>query len=86
MRQYTKEWLQELCQNSYSYAEVLQKAGRKQGGGTQATLKKKIAERSDKKVKYINLHSCYIIMISKYRAVTCSLIFICNYRYNSKYK
>lgn len=44
MRQYTKEWLQELCQSSYSYAEVLQKAGRKQGGGTQATLKKKIAE------------------------------------------
>ena len=44
MRQYTKEWLQELCENSYSYAEVLTKAGRKQGGGTQATLKKKIAE------------------------------------------
>lgn len=44
MRQYTKEWLQELCQNSYSYAEVLQKAGRKQGGGSQETLKRKIAE------------------------------------------
>ena len=44
MRQYTKEWLQELCQDSYSYAEVLQKAGRKQGGGTQATLRKKIEE------------------------------------------
>ena len=44
MRQYTKEWLQELCQNSYSYAEVLNKAGRKQGGGAQQTLKKKIAE------------------------------------------
>ena len=44
MRQYTKEWLQELCQNSYSYAEVLNKAGRKQGGGAQQTLKKKIVE------------------------------------------
>lgn len=44
MRQYTKEWLEELCQDSYSYAEVLRKAGRKQGGGTQATLRKKIAE------------------------------------------
>ena len=43
-RQYTKEWLEELCKDSYSYAEVLTKAGRKQGGGTQATLKKKIAE------------------------------------------
>lgn len=42
MRQYSKEWLQELCKNSYSYAEVLQKAGRKQGGGTQQTLKSKI--------------------------------------------
>lgn len=44
MRQYTKEWLEELCKNSYSYAEVLRKAGRKQGGGTQATLRKKIEE------------------------------------------
>lgn len=44
MRQYTKEWLSELCKESYSYAEVLRKAGRKQGGGTQATLKKKIVE------------------------------------------
>ena len=44
MRQYTKEWLQELCENSYSYAEVLTKAGRKNGGGSQATLKKKISE------------------------------------------
>ena len=44
MRQYSKEWLQELCLNSYSYAEVLEKAGRKQGGGAQQTLKKKIAE------------------------------------------
>ena len=44
MRKYTKEWLTELCKDSYSYAEVLKKAGRKQGGGTQATLKKKIKE------------------------------------------
>ena len=44
MRNYTKDWLQELCKDSYSYAEVLRKAGRKQGGGTQATLRKKIEE------------------------------------------
>jgi predicted RNA-binding Zn-ribbon protein involved in translation (DUF1610 family) len=44
MRKYDKEWLQSLCKDSYSYAEVLEKAGRKQGGGSQATLKKKIEE------------------------------------------
>lgn len=44
MRQYTKEWLQELCQDSYSYAEVLTKAGRKLGGGSQETLRNKIKE------------------------------------------
>ena len=44
MKKYTKEWLEKLCKESYSYAEVLRKAGRKQGGGTQATLKKKIEE------------------------------------------
>ena len=44
MRKYDKEWLEELCADSYSYAEVLRKAGRKQGGGAQATLKKKIEE------------------------------------------
>lgn len=44
MQKYTKEWLEELCKDSYSYAEVLKKAGRKQGGGTQATLRKKIQE------------------------------------------
>lgn len=44
MQKYTKEWLCELCKDSYSYAEVLRKAGRKQGGGTQQTLKKKIDE------------------------------------------
>lgn len=44
LQRYTKEWLEELCKNSYSYAEVLRKAGRKQAGGSQATLKKKIEE------------------------------------------
>jgi hypothetical protein len=44
MQKYTKEWLQELCSSSYSYAEVLRKAGRKVSGGAQQTLKKKIEE------------------------------------------
>lgn len=44
LRPYTKQWLQELCAESYSLAQVLRKAGRKQGGGTQTTLKKKIQE------------------------------------------
>ena len=44
LQKYTKEWLEELCKNSYSLAEVLRKAGRKPGGGSQATLKKKIEE------------------------------------------
>ena len=44
MKQYTKEWLQELCQSSYSYAEVLTKAGRRQGGGSQQILRNKIVE------------------------------------------
>lgn len=44
MQKYTKEWLEELCATSFSYAEVLRKAGRKQGGGNQETLKKKIRE------------------------------------------
>ena len=44
LQKYTKEWLEELCSNSYSLAEVLQKAGRKQGGGAQTTLKNKIEE------------------------------------------
>lgn len=44
MQRYTKEWLKELCAESFSYAEVLRKAGRKQGGGAQDTLKRKIAE------------------------------------------
>lgn len=44
MRSYTKEWLEELCASSYSYSEVLRKAGRKPGGGSNETLKKKILE------------------------------------------
>ena len=44
MKPYTKEWLIELCANSYSYSEVLQKAGRKPGGGNNEILKKKILE------------------------------------------
>ena len=44
LRKYDKEWLEELCKDSYSLAEVLRKAGRKQAGGNQDTLKKKIAE------------------------------------------
>lgn len=44
LQKYTKEWLEELCKDSYSYAEVLRKAGRKQAGGNQSTLKKKIEE------------------------------------------
>jgi len=44
LQKYTKEWLEELCAESYSLAEVLKKAGRKPGGGNQETLKKKIAE------------------------------------------
>ena len=44
IQKYTKEWLEELCKDSFSLAEVLKKAGRKQGGGSQETLKKKIQE------------------------------------------
>ena len=44
VRPYNKQWLEELCANSYSYAEVLKKAGRKQSGGNQENLKKKICE------------------------------------------
>lgn len=44
MRKYTKEWLEELCKDSVSYAEVLKKAGRKIAGGNQTHLKKKIEE------------------------------------------
>lgn len=44
MQIYTKEWLEELCAESFSYAEVLRKAGRKQSGGARDTLKRKIIE------------------------------------------
>ena len=44
LRPYTKEWLEQLCADSFSLAQVLRKAGRKQAGGNQATLKKKIQE------------------------------------------
>jgi len=44
MQKYNKTWLEDLCKNSYSYAEVLRKAGRSQGGGTQKSLKNKIEE------------------------------------------
>ena len=44
LQKYTKEWLEELCADSYSYAEVLRKAGRAQAGGSQRTLKNKIEE------------------------------------------
>ena len=44
LRKYNKEWLEELCKDSYSYSEVLQKAGRKPGGGNQEILTKKITE------------------------------------------
>ena len=44
LRPYTKQWLEQLCAESFSLAEVLRKAGRKQSGGNQTTLKKKIQE------------------------------------------
>lgn len=44
LQPYTKEWLEELCKISFSYAEVLERAGRKPGGGNQETLKRKIKE------------------------------------------
>lgn len=44
MEPYTKEWLEELCKDSYSYSEVLRKAGRKPGGGNNEILQRKILE------------------------------------------
>lgn len=44
LQKYTKEWLEQLCAESRSYAEVLRKAGRSQAGGSQRTLKEKIKE------------------------------------------
>lgn len=43
-QKYTKDWLSQLCAESYSYAEVLRKAGRAQSGGSQKVLKEKIQE------------------------------------------
>lgn len=42
LQKYTKEWLEQLCAESRSYAEVLRKAGRAQAGGSQRTLKEKL--------------------------------------------
>ena len=44
LQSYSKEWLMELCQESYSLSEVLRKAGRKPGGSNQEILRKKIEE------------------------------------------
>lgn len=44
LQAYTEEWLTTLCQESFSYAEVLRKAGRKQSGGNQSHLKKRIED------------------------------------------
>ena len=44
LRPYTKEQLEELCKESISYKQVLEKAGRKYAGGNQSNLKKKIKE------------------------------------------
>ena len=44
LRPYTKQWLEELCKESTSQRQVLEKAGRSQGGSTSNTLKKKIQE------------------------------------------
>lgn len=41
---YTEEWLKELCKESTSYAQVLEKSGRKPTGGNYAILKKKLLE------------------------------------------
>ena len=40
----TKEELKKICGESFSYAEVLRKLNKAQGGGTQFRLKKKIKE------------------------------------------
>ena len=39
LQKYTKEWLEELCKNSTSYKQVLEKAGRKYSGGNHSYLK-----------------------------------------------
>ena len=42
--QYTKELLEEICSDSYSYRQCLNKLGLKEAGGNYACLKKKIKE------------------------------------------
>lgn len=44
LQKYTKEWLEELCRESFSYAEVLRKAERKPSGGNYDILQQKIKE------------------------------------------
>lgn len=44
LQKYTKEWLSELCAESRSYKQVLEKAGRAYAGGNYSQLKRKIAE------------------------------------------
>lgn len=41
---YTEKWLKELCNDSTSYAQVLEKAGRLPTGGNYAILKRKLKE------------------------------------------
>ena len=42
MQEYTKDFLENVCKNSFSYAEVLRKSGRKPTGGNYEILKNKI--------------------------------------------
>ena len=52
LQKYTKEWLEQLCSESYSLAEVLRKANRKPTGGNYEILKMKIKnENSYSKMK-----------------------------------
>lgn len=44
LKPYTKEYLEKLCKNSFSYAEVLRKSGRVPCGGNYNSLKHKIEE------------------------------------------
>lgn len=44
LKAYTKEWLEELCKDSYSIAEVLRKANRKITGGNREMVMNKIKQ------------------------------------------
>ena len=44
MNRYTKDWLEQACKESYSYAEVLRKRGLKPCGGNYEVIKNKIKE------------------------------------------